>query len=415
MIPQGSANREVREMKKVVITGLGAVTALGNNVQDYWNALIEGKSGMRTITRVPAENHDTTVAAEVDDSFEQEASKYWKKRMLSATTKAVRMGLASAGEAIEDCGADFASLDRSRIGIIYGLADNTYEGVELENKSHITLKRMQSEIPAMIAIKHNITGPSFNMSTACASSGYAMALGKHLIQSGLCDMIIVGGLSYVVNDAVLDGFNQLLAMSVNPDPNKASRPFTKNRDGFIMGEGGGTVVLESEEHARSREAKIYCELAGASISCEASSLTAPQADGAGMAYSMRCALEDAGITPDEVGYINAHGTSTTLNDLYETMAIKQIFGEKAYDIPVSSIKAAIGHTLAGCGVLEGIACVKAIEEGILPPTVHFDEPDPELDLNYIPNSALKKDINVAISNAFGFGGHDATLVFRKYN
>ncbi|WP_024856557.1 beta-ketoacyl-[acyl-carrier-protein] synthase family protein [Ruminococcus albus] len=402
-------------MKKVVITGLGAVTALGNNVADYWNSLIEGKSGMRTITRVSAENHDTTVAAEVDDSFEEVVSKYWKKRMLSATTKAVRIGLVSAEEAIEDSGADFASLDRSRIGIICGLADNTYEGAEKENKSNITLKSMPSELPAMIAIKHNITGPSFNMSTACASSGYALALGKHLIQSGLCDMIIVGGLSYVMNDAVLYGFNQLLAMSANPDPNKACRPFTKNRDGFIMGEGGGTMILESEEHAISRKAKVYCELAGASISCEANSLTAPQADGVGMSYSMRCALEDAGIAPEKVDYINAHGTSTTLNDLYETLAIKQVFGDKAYDIPVSSIKAAIGHTLSACGVLEGIACVKAIETGVLPPTVHFDEPDPQLDLNYIPNTAQKKDINVAVSNSFGFGGHDATLVFRKYN
>lgn len=401
-------------MKKVVVTGLGAVTALGNTVDTYWNALIEGKSGLRTITRVPAENHDTTVAAEVDDSFEQLASKYFKKRMLSATTKAARMALTASGEAIEDCGVDFTALDRSRIGLIYGLSDNSYEGAEQENTSHITLKRMPSEVPAMIAIRHNLTGPSFNLSTACASTGYALALAKHLIQTGICDMMIVGGLSYVVNDLVLRGFNQLLAMSVNPDPNTASRPFTKGRDGFIMGEGGGAMVIESEELAKQRGAKIYCELAGASMTCEAHNLTAPLTDGKGMADSMRRALADANIDLSEIGYINAHGTSTPLNDLYETMAIKEVFGEQAYDIPVSSIKAAIGHTLSCCGVLEGIACVKALETGILPPTVHYDEPDPALDLNYIPNQAIEKPITAALSNSFGFGGHDSTLVFRKY-
>jgi 3-oxoacyl-[acyl-carrier-protein] synthase II len=227
-------------------------------------------------------------------------------------------------------------------------------------------------------------------------------------------MIIVGGLSYVVNDAVLDGFNQLLAMSVNPDPDKASRPFTKNRDGFIMGEGGGTVVLESEEHAKARGARIRCELAGASMTCEAFNMTAPKTDGEGMAEAIQAALDDAGMSPDEIGYINAHGTSTNLNDLYETMAIKKVFGENAYNIPVSSIKAAIGHTLVAGGALEGIACIKALETGILPPTVHFDEPDPELDLNYIPNKAIKKDIKAAASNSFGFGGNNSTLIFRKY-
>ncbi|MBQ4466193.1 MAG: beta-ketoacyl-[Oscillospiraceae bacterium] len=297
-------------MKKILVTGLGAVTALGNNVDEYWNALIEGKSGMRTMTRIAPEAHDTTVAAEVDDSFEQEASKYWKKRMLSATTKAARMGLTAAGEAIEDCGADFTALDRSRIGIIFGLSDNSYEGAELEIKSQITLKRMPSEIPAMIAIKHNLTGPSFNMSTACASTGYAMALASHLIRTGVCDMMIVGGLSSLVTDVVVNGFNQLLAMSANPDPETACRPFSKNRDGFIMGEGSGVIIIESGEHAKARGAKVYCELAGASMTCEAYNLTAPQTDGKGMADSMRKALENAGVSESEVGYINAHGTST---------------------------------------------------------------------------------------------------------
>ncbi|MCR5109428.1 MAG: beta-ketoacyl-[acyl-carrier-protein] synthase family protein [Ruminococcus sp.] len=401
-------------MKKVVVTGIGSICALGLNTDEFWEGLISGKSGMRTITRIPLEKHDTTVAAEVDDAFEAVASKYWKKRQLSATTKATRMGLAAAGEAIDDCGADFSTLNGKRIAIVFGVSDNSYEDDELDIKPNATLKRMPSAIPAMLAMKHGIEGATFNVSTACASSGYAAALGKLLIQTGMYDMVITGGLSNTVSNIVVSGFNQVLAMSVNPDPDTASRPFTKNRDGFIMGEGSGCIILESEEHAKARGARIRCELAGASMTCEAFNMTAPKTDGEGMAEAIQAALDDAGMSPDEIGYINAHGTSTNLNDLYETMAIKKVFGENAYNIPVSSIKAAIGHTLVAGGALEGIACIKALETGILPPTVHFDEPDPELDLNYIPNKAIKKDIKAAASNSFGFGGNNSTLIFRKY-
>ena len=401
-------------MKKVVVTGIGSICALGLNTDEFWEGLISGKSGMRTITRIPLEKHDTTVAAEVDDAFEAVASKYWKKRQLSATTKATRMGLAAAGEAIDDCGADFSTLNGKRIAIVFGVSDNSYEDGELDIKPNATLKRMPSAIPAMLAMKHGIEGATFKVSTACASSGYAAALGKVLIQTGMYDMVITGGLSNTVSNIVVSGFNQVLAMSVNPDPDTASRPFTKNRDGFIMGEGSGCIILESEEHAKARGARIRCELAGASMTCEAFNMTAPKTDGEGMAEAIQAALDDAGMSPDEIGYINAHGTSTNLNDLYETMAIKKVFGENAYNIPVSSIKAAIGHTLVAGGALEGIACIKALETGILPPTVHFDEPDPELDLNYIPNKAIKKDIKAAASNSFGFGGNNSTLIFRKY-
>ena len=401
-------------MKKVVITGLGAVTSIGHNVKDYWEGLLAGKCGMRTITRIPIDKHDTTVAAEVDDSFEAVASKYWKKRQLGATTTITRMGLASAGEAIEDAAVDTASYDLSRVGVLFGVIDNSFEDYELEKPLNITLKKMPNELPALISIKYGFGGPAFNLSTACASSAYALALGKQFIENGTCDMVICGGISNSVTHQVIAGFNQLLAMSVNPDPNTAARPFTKNRDGFIMGEGGGTLVIESEESAKARGAKIYCELAGAVMLSEAFNLTAPKTDGTGMALTMRKALENASLTPDDVDYINAHGTSTGLNDLYETMAIKEVFGARAYDIPVSSVKAAIGHTLSAGGALEAIACVKAIENSIVPPTIHYDEPDPELDLNYVPNTPQEHNVDVAISNSFGFGGHNATLVFRKY-
>ena len=401
-------------MEKIVVTGIGSISALGLNTDELWEGLISGKSGIKQITRIPIDRHDTTIAAEVDDEFEAVASKYWKKRQLSATTKATRMGLAAAGEAIEDCGADFSTLNAKRIAIIFGVSDNSYEDGELDIKPNTTLKRMPSAIPAMLAMKHGIQGASFNVSTACASSGYAVALGKQLIQSGIYDMVITGGLSNTVSNVVISGFNQVLAMSVDSDPSKTPRPFTKNRDGFIMGEGSGCIIIESEKHAKARDARIRCELAGASMTCEAYNMTAPRTDGEGMAEAMECALSDAGISLDDIGYINAHGTSTSLNDLYETMAIKKVFGKRAYDIPVSSIKAAIGHTLAACGALEGIACIKAIETGILPPTIHYGKPDPELDLNYIPNEAIKKDIKAAISNSFGFGGNNSTLIFKKY-
>lgn len=401
-------------MKKVVITGIGAVTAIGNTAADYWEGLIAGKCGIRTITRIPLDGHDTTVAAEVDDSFEAEASKYWKKRQLNAATTTTRIGMASAGEAVEDCGIDTSSYNLSRVGVVYGVIDNSYEDYELEKPLNITLKKMPNELPALVSIKYGFGGPSFNLSTACASSAYALAVGKQFIENGTCDMVVCGGISNTVTHLVISGFNQLLAMSVNPDPDTAARPFTKNRDGFIMGEGGATVIIESEESAKARGAKIYCELAGASMCSEAHNLTAPKTDGAGMALSMRMALSDAGMSPDEIDYINAHGTSTGLNDLYETKAIKEVFGDRAYDIPVSSVKASIGHTLAAGGALEAIACIKAMETGIVPPTLHYDDPDPELDLNYVPNKAQQHTVNAAISNSFGFGGHNATLVFRKY-
>ena len=401
-------------MKKVVITGLGAVTSIGNTVDEYWEGLISGKCGMRTITRIPLEGHDTTVAAEVDASFEAQASKYWKKRQLNATTVITRMGLAAAGEAIEDSGIDTSSYNGSRVGVVYGVIDTSYEDAELDKPLNVTLKKMPNELPALISIKYGFGGPAFSLSTACASSAYAIALGKQFIENGTCDMVICGGIANTITNLSITGFNQLLAMSVNPDPATAARPFTKNRDGFIMGEGSGTVVLESEESAKARGAKIYCELAGAAMNSEAFNLTAPKTDGTGMAETIRMALNNASMSPDEVDYINAHGTSTGLNDLYETMAVKAVFGDRAYDIPMSSVKASIGHTRGAGGALEAIACVKTINTGIVPPTIHYDDPDPELDLNYVPNTAQKHTVNAAISNSFGFGGHNAVLVFKKY-
>ena len=401
-------------MKKVVVTGIGAVTSIGNNASDFWNGLISGKSGIKKITRISVDNHDTKVAAETDDTYKELVKKYWKRRQLNAAPDAVQMGLASAAEAIENCGVDFNEYNCKRTAVIMGIIENSFNHENADYPSNVTLKKMPSLAPALISMKYKLNGASFNISTACASSAYAMAVAKQFIESGLYDMVITGGISNIVSHETITGFNQLLAMSANPDPETACRPFTKNRDGFIMGEGSGAVILESEESALKRNAHIYCEFSGASMYDEAYNLTAPLTDGQGMVESMKLAIENADIAPEKINYINAHGTSTGLNDAYETAAIKEVFGSNAGNIPVSSIKAAIGHTLGAGGVLEAIACIKAIEAGIIPPTIHYDEPAPECDLDYVPNTARKHNVDAALSNSFGFGGHNATLIFSKY-
>lgn len=401
-------------MKKVVVTGIGAVTSIGNNASDFWNGLISGKSGIKKITRISVDNHDTKVAAEIDDTYKELVKKYWKRRQLNAAPDAVQMGLASAAEAIENCGVDFNDYNCKKTAVIMGIIENSFNHENADYPSNVTLKKMPSLAPALISMKYKLNGASFNISTACASSAYAMAVAKQFIESGLYDMVITGGISNIVSHETITGFNQLLAMSANPDPETACRPFTKNRDGFIMGEGSGAVILESEESALKRNAHIYCEFSGASMYDEAYNLTAPLTDGQGMVESMKLAIENAGIAPEKINYINAHGTSTGLNDAYETAAIKEVFGSNAGNIPVSSIKAAIGHTLGAGGVLEAIACINAIEAGIIPPTIHYDEPAPECDLDYVPNTARKHNVDAALSNSFGFGGHNATLIFSKY-
>lgn len=401
-------------MKKVVVTGIGAVTSIGNNASDFWNGLISGKSGIKKITRISVDNHDTKVAAEIDDTYKELVKKYWKRRQLNAAPDAVQMGLASAAEAIENCGVDFNEYNCKKTAVIMGIIENSFNHENADYPSNVTLKKMPSLAPALISMKYKLNGASFNISTACASSAYAMAVAKQFIESGLYDMVITGGISNIVSHETITGFNQLLAMSANPDPETACRPFTKNRDGFIMGEGSGAVILELEESALKRNAHIYCEFSGASMYDEAYNLTAPLTDGQGMVESMKLAIENAGIAPEKINYINAHGTSTGLNDAYETAAIKEVFGSNAGNIPVSSIKAAIGHTLGAGGVLEAIACIKAIESGIIPPTIHYDEPAPECDLDYVPNTARKHHVDAALSNSFGFGGHNATLIFSKY-
>jgi 3-oxoacyl-[acyl-carrier-protein] synthase II len=276
------------------------------------------------------------------------------------------------------------------------------------------LKSMSNSMSAWISLEYKLRGPNFSVTSACASSAYAIGIAFDMIRNGVADLVITGGADSIINREEIEGFNELYALSVNPDPEKACCPFSRDRDGFVVGEGAGIMILESEESARRRGAKIYAELAGYAMTSEAYNIMAPMKDGLGISETLEAALHNAGVRHDEVDYINAHGTSTTLNDKYETMAIKKVFGERAYKIPVSSTKSMIGHTVGAAGVIEAVVTVMSMVNGIVTPTIHLDIPDPELDLDYIPNQSRPHEIRCALSNSFAFGGHNASLVFRKY-
>ncbi|RLD31406.1 MAG: beta-ketoacyl-[acyl-carrier-protein] synthase family protein, partial [Bacteroidetes bacterium] len=306
--------------------------------------------------------------------------------------------------------------DRSRVAVILGVVNAGNSSVEgKEPTRNSILKGMNNAMSAWISMQYGLTGPSYTVATACSSSAYAIALGYDLIKSGKADMVITGGADSTINPEEIAGFNLLYALSTqNDEPEKASKPFSEDRDGFVIGEGAGIMILESETSAKKRKAKIYGELAGYGLTTEGYNIMAPKKDGEGMAETMEKALADSGVDKTEVDYISAHGTGTTLNDLYETMAVKRVFGKKAYDVPVSSQKSMIGHTVGAAGVIEGIVTVISIQNNFLTPTINLDQPDPDLDLDYVPNTGRKEELRVALSNSFAFGGHNATLVFRKY-
>ena len=274
---------------------------------------------------------------------------------------------------------------------------------------------MNNAIPAWIALKYNLQGPNFTVSTACSSSAYAITLGYDLIKNNNADLVIVGGADSTLNPEEISGFNNLYALStVNEKPEKASKPFSKDRDGFVIGEGAGILILESLESAQKRNAKIHAEIVGHANTCEAYNIIAPMKNGEGMAKTIELAIKNSGIKKEDIDYINAHGTSTELNDRFETMAIKKVFGEYAYKIPVSSSKSMIGHTIGGAGAIESIITIMSINNELLTPTINYDIPDPELDLDYVPNNSKSHKINYALSNSFAFGGHNSTIVFKKY-
>jgi 3-oxoacyl-[acyl-carrier-protein] synthase II len=414
-------------VRRVVITGLGAITPLGQTVKETWENLVKGKSGVGYIDRFDTSNLPVKIAAQIRNFdplkrlSQKEAGVPIKKLDLFSI-----YALWAAEEAIEDSALLKVPFDPDRVGVIIASGIGGVETLEREiivgytkGYDRISPYLIPMMIPDMasglIAIKYRFKGPNYCTVSACASSAHAIGDAFRLIRYGDADVMIVGGSEAPIIPTAVAGFSSMKALSTrNDEPEKASRPFDRDRDGFVMGEGAAVLVLEEYEHAMRRGAKIYAELVGYGATADAYHITAPCVDGEGAVKCMLRALEDAKLSPDEVDYINAHGTSTKLNDAVETLAIKKVFGERAYKIPISSTKSMIGHLLGTAGAIEALATIMTIHTGIIHPTINYENPDPECDLDYVPNEARKKEVNVAISNSFGFGGHNVCLAFKKF-
>jgi 3-oxoacyl-[acyl-carrier-protein] synthase II len=409
--------------RRVVITGLGLATPLGVGLDNVWERIVAGQSGVGPITRFDASAHDTRIAAEVRD-FKPED--FISGKELRRMDLFIQYALAATKIAVQDAGLDLTKEDAERVGVIVGTG---LGGLPTLEKYHsILLERgpgrispffipmlIANEAPGNIAIHYGIKGPNLSIVTACATGAHCIGDACRVIQYGDADVMVAGGTEANLTPLTVGGFNALKALSVRNDaPEKASRPFDKERDGFVIGEGAGIVIIEELEHARARGARIYAEVAGYGYNGDAYHITAPCPDGDGSIRCMRMALRDAGVGPDAVDYINAHGTSTDLNDSSETIAIKQVFGRRAYAIPVSSTKSMIGHLLGAAGAVEAIFTVLSIRDQVCPPTINYEHPDPECDLDYVPNTARKHKIDFAISNSFGFGGTNAVLAFKRH-
>jgi 3-oxoacyl-[acyl-carrier-protein] synthase II len=411
------------DKRRVVITGLGAVTPVGNTAEEFWASLTQGKSGIGPITRFDSTGYATRIAGEVKGF---DALKFVDKKDDRKLDLFLKYAIACATMAVEDAGLDPAKEDRDRFGVLVG---SGIGGLGTLLDSHRTLLDKGPDrvspffIPmliinmasGLISMRFGARGPNSAVVTACATGNHAIGDASRIIQHGDADVMIAGGAEAIIIPLTIAGFCQMKAMSTrNDEPARASRPFDADRDGFVAGEGGGLVILESLEHAVRRDARIYAEVVGYGMTSDAHHMTAPDPEGDGAARAMAAALRDAGLQPPEVGYINAHGTSTPYNDKFETIAIKRVFGEHARRLPISSTKSMTGHLLGAAGGIEAIATALALYHGILPPTINQEKPDPDCDLDYIPNQARKQDVEVALSNAFGFGGTNATLAFRKY-
>ena len=404
-------------MEKVVVTGMHMITSLGLDMQSNWENLKAGKSGVKKISLFDASSCQTQIAAELPAEFETLWPNYIKKRAADQMTRMTKACFVCAKEAVKQSGINFDETDRNRCGVILGVVTTANTSAEKgTTEQNRILKSMNNAMSAWISLEYKLQGPNFTVSSACASSAYAIGLGYDMIKNGAADVVIVGGADSIVNKEEIDGFNNLYALSTeNDNPEKASKPFSKDRDGFVIGEGAGVLVLESERSARARNAEIVAEIAGYATSSEAYNIMAPMKDGEGIAHALELALKNAGVSASQIDYINAHGTSTTLNDKYETLAIKKVFGKRAYQIPISSSKSMIGHTIGAAGAIELIITIQTIVNGVITPTINLDQPDPELDLDYVPNKSRNQEVKCALSNSFAFGGHNAVLVIKKYN
>ncbi|WP_141432801.1 beta-ketoacyl-ACP synthase II [Bacillus sp. 03113] len=410
------------EKRRVVVTGIGAVTPLGKDVDTTWNNIINGVSGVKPLTRVNADEYPAKVAAEIRDFNPED---FMEKKEARKMDRFTQFAVAASIMAVKDSKLEITDKNAERVGVWVGSGIGGMETFEQQYETF--LKRgyrrvspffVPMLIPDMAAGQVSITlgAKGFNSCTvtACATGTNSIGDAFKVIQRGEADVMVSGGAEAPITRMSVAGFCANTALSTNTDPQTASRPFDKNRDGFVMGEGAGIIVLEELEHALARGAKIYAEIIGYAATGDAYHITAPAPAGEGGSRAMKAALHDGGLTPDEVDYINAHGTSTDYNDKYETMAIKEVFGEHAYKLAVSSTKSMTGHLLGAAGGIEAIFSVLAIDEGIIPPTINYETPDPECDLDYVPNKARKQDIDIVMSNSLGFGGHNATIVFKKY-
>jgi len=400
------------------------VTPVGNSAEATWQSLVSGQSGVSGITRFDASDLRTRIAAEVKD-FDPVA--LFGAREARRMDRFTQFALAAALEALDDSGLTINESNAARVGAIIGsgiggvgtLIEEAYKAVEKGEQwtsPHMVPMILPDTAPGKIAIELGARGPNMSIATACASSTNAIGEAAATIQRGAADVIITGGAEAGILKLVIAGFSNMGALSQrNDEPERASRPFDRDRDGFVAGEGATILILESAEHARARGARIYAEVLGYGASADAYHITAPLENGEGAIIAMKQALATAGIQPSDVDYLNAHGTSTDLNDRSETRAIKHVFGEAAYDLPISSTKSMTGHLMGAAGALEALACVMAIQTNCIPPTINYENPDPELDLDYVPNEARSVDVRIAMSNSFGFGGHNASLVIGRYD
>ncbi len=411
------------EFKRVVITGVGTVNPLGNTVNEYWENLKNGVSGAGIISRFDASKHKTRFACELKNF---DAELYMERKDIRKYDLYTQFAFASTEQAMKDSGLELDQVDHDRAGVIWGAGigglQTFFEETRAFNDenprfSPFFIPKMIANIAGgLISIKFGFRGPNFTTVTACASASHAMIEAMNMIRMGKAEIMVTGGSEAGVNEAGLAGFNSMRALSTrNDDPKTASRPFDKDRDGFVIGEGSAAFIFEEYESAKKRGAKIYAEIAGGGMSADAFHMTAPDPDGRGANLVMKWALEDAGIQPEDVDYINVHGTSTPLGDIAEPKAIIKTFGEHSYKMSISSTKSMTGHLLGAAGAVEGLASVLAIQHGIIPPTINHFNDDPEIDnkLDFTFNVAKERDVNTAISNTFGFGGHNATVVFKK--
>lgn len=417
------------ELKRVVVTGLGAVTPLGNTPEETWESMVKGVSGAAPITLFDATNFKTQFACEVKNWNPNE---WIDRKDARKMDRYAQLAMASAVQGVKDSGLDLDQVDKNRVGVIYGVGIGGIKTFE-EEASYYALNKEKGPrfspffIPKMIAdiaagqisIHFGFHGPNFTTTSACASSTNALADAFNLLRLGKADVIVAGGAEAAICECGVGGFNAMKALSTrNDDPTHASRPFSASRDGFVMGEGAGCLILEELEHAKARGARIYAEMVGEGESADAYHLTASHPEGLGAKLVMEAALADAQLQPEDIDYINVHGTSTHVGDISEAKAIKEVFGEHAYKLNISSTKSMTGHLLGAAGAVEALACVKAISEDIVPPTINHDEEDkdPEIDyaLNYTFNQAQKRTVRAALSSTFGFGGHNACVIFKKY-